>query len=87
MNSKILKWHVSCQYVIYKPEAGDDYSDCFHLINCENGCSVYRVRDWTDDPTYVHMVYGMSVFYLVNSHKLLCLKFEDPTEYGAESEV
>jgi len=44
-------WAISNDYLIYKPQIGDDNFDCYHLVNLENGNSTLLLKDCINDPT------------------------------------
>lgn len=44
-------WGVSNEYFIYKPQEGDEDSDCFHITNLRKDNSTLLVPDTILDPT------------------------------------
>jgi hypothetical protein len=49
---EITTWNIFHQYLIYKPEAPDENSEYFHLINLEKNNATYLIEDITNnDPS------------------------------------
>ena len=44
--AEVTIWAVAYKYLIYKPEAPDENSDCFVIVNLENGNSTILVEDF-----------------------------------------
>lgn len=80
MKQRIPYWSQSGNYVIFK-EAQDDF---FSLVNCQNGCSILKVKDWVKDPSYQFAVMGADKFYLANNHEIQFCFIKDTTQAGHE---
>eukprot|EP00347_Sterkiella_histriomuscorum_P017370 403349643 len=64
LRSEVTKWSINFQYFMFKTEAPDEDSDCFHLVNLDNGNATVLVEDFLNDPEYKYFAYVDSVFYI-----------------------
>lgn len=84
---------------MYKPEAPDENSDCFHIINLENGNSTILVEDFLEgDRECKHLylititidkylAYNDSVFYVSSSKQMKLFTLVDDVEEGQEQRI
>ena len=49
---------------------GSADSDCYYLVNCANGCSILRIKDWINDPSYGKAIFGKTTFMVNNDHEI-----------------
>ena len=93
---EITTWTIFYKYLMYKPEAPDENSDCFHIINLENGNSTILVEDFLEgDRECKHLylititidkylAYNDSVFYVSSSKQMKLFTLVDDVEEGQE---
>ena len=72
-------WSVCFNYLIYKPQNPDEYSDSFVLINLKKGGTRMTIRNFTPDSTckenfvfsisliVKYLAYANDVLYVANS--------------------
>jgi hypothetical protein len=77
--------------IVFKPSEEDENTDYYHIVDCRNGCSVMRVKNWAKSTKYTSACYcsKQKLFLLANDAKMTMVKLENklkPLEIGPLTE-
>jgi hypothetical protein len=59
----IKTWAISNDYLIFKPQIGDENFDSYHLVNLGNGNSTLLIKDCINDPTCTNSAAKIYLIY------------------------
>jgi hypothetical protein len=65
--------------VVYRPAEGEANSDYYHIVDCENGCSVLRVKNWAKKSVFQSACYSKGLLFLSTEEKINIVKLDAST--------
>ena len=60
---QIKIWGISNDYLIYKPQVGDEDFDCYHITNLRNENSTLLIKDCVNDPSCTKKFLKILILY------------------------